>query len=226
LGIGGSSDMQSAIDTGAPVVKIVKPYRRTELIYKKIHDAEHRGCVAVGMDIDHFYGRLAPSGEVSLENLFSPHATQELRQLVASTKLPFIIKGVLSVSDAAKAAKLGASAIIVSNHGPSALQGSVPSVVALPKIAESIGNKITTLIDSGFQTGNDVLKALALGAKAAGFGRAIILAWAADGAKGVELLINQISNELRRTMAITGCSNLKTVSPSIIEQVHIDGLCY
>ena len=59
LGIGGSRILQSAIDTGAPVVKMVKPYRRAELIYEKVHDAESRGCVAVGMDIDHFYGVLS-----------------------------------------------------------------------------------------------------------------------------------------------------------------------
>ena len=56
LGLGGSAELQEAIGTGAPVIKIVKPYRRTEVIYEKVCDAEKRGCVAVGMDIDHFYG--------------------------------------------------------------------------------------------------------------------------------------------------------------------------
>ena len=58
LGIGGSKELQSAIDTGVPVVKIIKPYQNTALIFEKLQDAESRGCVAVGMDIDHFYGAL------------------------------------------------------------------------------------------------------------------------------------------------------------------------
>jgi len=218
LGIGGSNELQSAIDTGAPVVKMVKPYRRTELIYEKVRDAENRGCVAVGMDIDHFYGVLRGTRVMRTE-LFAPQSTGELRQLISQTKLPFIIKGVLSVADAEKAVELGASAIVVSNHGRSSIDFTIPSMLALPRIAESVGNKVAVLIDTGFKTGNDVLKALAFGAKGVGFASSMLLALAADGSAGVELLINQVTAELRRTMAATGCPDLAAISNSIITQM-------
>lgn len=221
LGIGGSHELQSAIETGASVVKMVKPYQRTELIYEKVRDAESRGCVAVGMDIDHFYGRLGAGGEVTRTELFGPQRTEELRQVISQTKLPFIIKGVLSVADAEQAVKLGASAIVVSNHGSGAIDFSVPSMIALPKIVERVGSKVTVLIDTGFETGNDVLKALAFGAKGVGFASPMILAWAADGSQGVEMLVNQITAELRRTMAATGCPNLSAIDRSIIVQLPL-----
>lgn len=220
LGIGSSNELQSAIDTGASVVKIVKPYRRTELIYEKVRDAENRGCVAVGMDIDFFYGTLRGTSVMNTE-VFSPQNTDELRQLISQTKLPFIIKGVLSIADAEKAVELGASAIVVSNHGRSSIDFAIPSMIALPRIAESVGDKVTVLIDTGFKTGNDVLKALAFGAKAVGFASSTVLAFAANGTTGVELLINQLTAELHRTMAATGCANLAAINNSIITQTPL-----
>jgi isopentenyl diphosphate isomerase/L-lactate dehydrogenase-like FMN-dependent dehydrogenase len=218
FGIGGAKVLQGAIDTGALVVKIVKPYRNTELIYGKVRDAERRGCVAVGMDIDHFYGVLSGTKVIRTE-IFGPQKTEELRQLISQTKLPFIIKGVLSITDAEKASQLGASAIIVSNHGRAAIDFTVPSMMALPNIVQSVGNKLTVLIDTGFKTGNDILKALALGARAVGFANSILLAFTADGAAGVELLVNLVTAELKRTMAATGCPNLEVINRSILSQV-------
>jgi len=215
LGIGGSKELQDAIDTGVPVVKMVKPYRRTELIYEKVRDAESHGCVAVGMDIDHFHGLLV-GDEIQRTELFAPQQTSELRQVFSQTKLPFIIKGVLSISDAQKAVDLGASAVVVSNHGPGSFSFSVPSMIALPRITDSVGKQVTVLIDSGFKTGNDVFKALAFGAKGVGFASSILLALAAQGSEGVELLINQITAELQRTMAGTGCPNLSAINREII----------
>jgi isopentenyl diphosphate isomerase/L-lactate dehydrogenase-like FMN-dependent dehydrogenase len=73
-------------------------------------------------------------------------------------------------------------------------------------------------VDTGFKTGNDILKALAFGAKAVGFASSLLLAFAADGSSGVELLINQMTAELRRTMAATGCANVSAISRSVISQ--------
>jgi len=215
LGIGGSNDLQRAIDTGAPVVKIVKPYRKTNLIFEKVREAEKVGCVAVGMDIDHFYGRLAVD-KPARTDAFAPQTTDIIKQAIYETNLPFIIKGVLSVVDATKAAGMGASAVVVSNHGRSAIDHSVPSMVALPRIVQSVGDQMMVLVDTGFKTGNDVLKAMAFGAKAVGFASSLVLAWAADGSDGVHMLIRQIASELKRTMAATGCSDLGQIDPSII----------
>jgi 4-hydroxymandelate oxidase len=219
VGIGGADALQKVIDTGAPVVKIVKPYRKTELIYDKVRDAEQRGCAAVGMDIDHFYGALRGT-RVLLSNEFGPQQTDELRQLISESKLPFVIKGVLSPVDAEKAVQLGATAIVVSNHGRSAIDFSLPSMIALPNIAESVGQKVTVLVDTGFQSGNDVLKALALGAKGVGFASSMLLAVAAGGEAEVENLLNLITAELRRTMAATGCPDLAAINRSILYEMR------
>jgi isopentenyl diphosphate isomerase/L-lactate dehydrogenase-like FMN-dependent dehydrogenase len=216
LGIGGSRELQQAIDTGAPVVKMVKPYRNTELIYEKVRESESRGCVAVGMDIDHFYGSLQKGDQVMRAETFGPQRTEEIRQVISQARLPFIIKGVLSVRDAQKAAELGASAIIVSNHGYAAIDFTVPSMMALPRVVDSVGEKVTVLVDTGFQTGNDVLKALAFGARAVGFAAPLLLAMGAGGADAVTLLLDKITEELRRTMAATGCPSLSAVNRSII----------
>ncbi len=214
-GIGGSELLQSAIDTGASVVKMVKPYRETELIYKKVQDAESRGCVAVGIDIDHFYG-IYRDGRSMRADTFSPKKTEEIRQAVSLTKLPFILKGVLSLSDAEKAIELGASAIIVSNHGMGSFDFGVPAVVALPAIAEAVGDRVTVLVDSGFRTGNDIFKGLALGARAVGFATSVLMASNAGGAEGVEQFIDFIAGELKRTLAICGCPDLAAINRSLL----------
>ncbi|MFC1917278.1 alpha-hydroxy acid oxidase [Chloroflexota bacterium] len=216
LGIGGSKELQGAIDTGAPVVKIIKPYRNTDVIYEKLRHAENRGCIAVGMDIDHFYGVQRIDGEVLRTGTFAPQRTEELRQLIAQSKLPFIIKGVLSLADAERAFQLGASTILVSNHGSGSLSFSVPSMIALPRIVEKYGDKLTVLVDTGFETGNDVFKGLALGAKGVGFGSSMVLAWAAGGSAMVERLVDELTAEFRRTMAATGCPNLAAINRSIV----------
>lgn len=90
---------------------------------------------------------------------FGPQDTDELRKLISQTKLPFIIKGVLSVGDADRAVGLGASAIVVSNHGSGSFDYTVPSLLALPDIVERVGDKVAILVDTGFENGNDVSKA-------------------------------------------------------------------
>jgi 4-hydroxymandelate oxidase len=222
-GVGGNVDLRAMIDAGAPVIKIIKPYRNPEVIYETLRNAESAGCFAVGMDIDHFHGMQRSTGEVRSTETYGPQKTEFMRQLIAQTKLPVIIKGVLSLTDAEKAVQLGASAILVSNHGSGSFQYGVPSLIALPRIAESYGSRITILVDTGFETGMDALKGLALGARGVGFGSAVTLAWAAEGAEGVSRLVRQLTAELRRTMAITGCANLAAVNRSIIVPLaHLD----
>ena len=209
LGIGGFDQLQHAVDTGAAVVKMVKPYRKTELIYKKVRDAEQRGCIAVGMDIDHFHGRLA-GDIVDKTDLFGPQNTKELRQIFSETKLPVIFKGVLSHHDAKRAADLGASAIMVSNHGNGSVAFSLPSVAALPGIAGKNSFR-HVFIDSGLKTGTDAFKTMAMGAHGAGFVTTMFYALEYGGSDGVKSLINTLTAELSRTMAVTGCSSIDDI---------------
>ncbi len=210
LGMCGTDMLQSCIDTGTPVVKIVKPYRNTDLMFERAKDAAERGCVAVGMDIDYSYGPYR-DGLARTPETYAPRKTSEIKEALTAAKLPFIIKGVLSVQDAVKAAEMGASAIIVSTHIWSSFDFGVPSIIALPKIVKAVGDKVTVLVDSGFRTGNDVFKARALGAKGVGFTTSLISASAAAGADGVEQLINFVNGELSRTMASCGYPTLSSI---------------
>ena len=215
LGIGGSELLQSAIDTGTPIVKMVKPYRDTNLIYQKVQDAQARGCVAVGIDVDHFHGGYR-DGRSRLTDTFAPKRTEEISQAISLTKLPFILKGILSTRDALRAEEIGASAIIVSNHGWGSFDFGVPSIMKLPEIAAAVGDKLIVLVDSGFRTGNDVFKGLALGAKGVGFATSILAASYAGGAEGVEQFFGFVNAELKRTMSITGSPNLATISREVL----------
>ena len=215
LGIGDSKILQSAIDTDTPVVKIVKPYRNTELIYQKVRDAESRGCVAVGIDIDHFYGMYS-DGKSDRAEIFAPKQIDEIRQAMSFTKLPFILKGVLSKTTTERAIEIGASAIVVSNHGVSSLDFGEPAVVALPNVVKTAGDKLIVLVDTGFRTGNDIFKGLALGAQGVGFATSVLMAASASGAESVEQFIGFVTAELKRTMAICGCSDLSAVNRSLL----------
>ena len=210
LGIGGSEELQKAIDTGVPVAKIVKPYRNTDLIFSKLEDARRRGCVAVGMDIDHFHGRLVGDA-VDLDDTFGPQTEETMRQAITATGLPFIIKGVLGVDDARKAVELGAAALLVSNHGRASVDCTLPSVVALPDIVAAVGSQVEVYVDTGFKTGNDIVKALALGAHAVGFASSVLLAWGAGREEGVHRFVEAVGAEMRRTMSALGCAGCDAV---------------
>jgi len=115
-----------------------------------------------------------------------------------------------------KTVEMGASAIIVSNHIWSGHVFSVPSIISLPKMVKAVGSRVTVLVDSGFRTGDDVFKALALGAKAVGFTTSVVSAACAGGARGVEQLVGFITAELKRTMATCGRSDLSAIDSSAL----------
>ncbi|NOD85425.1 MULTISPECIES: alpha-hydroxy acid oxidase [unclassified Ruegeria] len=120
-----------------------------------------------------------------------------------------ILKGILDAEDAKMAAKLGADAIVVSNHGGRQLDGALSSIRVLPEIMDAVGNDVEVHLDSGIRSGQDVLKALALGARGTYIGRAFIYGLGAMGQKGVTTALEVIQKELDTTMALCG---EKTVS--------------
>jgi L-lactate dehydrogenase (cytochrome) len=119
-----------------------------------------------------------------------------------------ILKGILDPDDARIAAKTGAAALVVSNHGGRQLDGAPSSIAALPKIADAVGSDIEVLFDGGVRSGQDVFRALAFGARACLSGRAYIYGLGAAGEAGVARAIEIIKNELDVTMALTGCKNV------------------
>ena len=127
-----------------------------------------------------------------------------------------VLKGVLDTEDAKRAAKTGASAIIVSNHGGRQLDGAPSSISALPKIADAVGGKVEVLFDGGVRSGQDVMRALALGARACMIGRAFVYGLGAGGEAGVARAIEIIRKELDVTMALTGVKRIKDIDRRVL----------
>jgi L-lactate dehydrogenase (cytochrome) len=127
-----------------------------------------------------------------------------------------IIKGILDVDDAKRAAKTGAAAIVVSNHGGRQLDGAPSSISMLPKIADAVGSEIEILFDGGVRSGQDVMRALALGAKGCLIGRAYIFGLGAGGQAGVARAIEIIRKELNVTMALTGVSSIAEIGRHVV----------
>ena len=133
-------------------------------------------------------------------------------------KGPMIIKGILDPQDAKDAVSFGADGIVVSNHGGRQLDGVLSTAKALPAIADSVGDDLTVLVDSGIRSGLDVVRMLALGAKGCLLGRSSAYALAADGQHGVENLLDIFSKEMRVAMTLTGVTSIDQIDRSTLTQ--------
>ena len=129
---------------------------------------------------------------------------------------PLILKGILDVEDAKIAAASGADAVVVSNHGGRQLDGAISSIRALPEVAAAVGDRIEVWFDGGIRSGQSLLKALALGARAVLLGRAFVYGLGAKGEAGVLEALQVIQKELDVTMALTGIRELRQASPAIL----------
>jgi L-lactate dehydrogenase (cytochrome) len=127
-----------------------------------------------------------------------------------------IIKGVLDVEDAKLAAKTGAAALVVSNHGGRQLDGAPSSISALPKIVDAVGSEIEVMFDGGIRSGQDVMRALALGARSCMLGRAYLYGLGAGGEAGVAQAIEIIAKELDVTMALTGTRRIADIGRQVL----------
>ena len=130
---------------------------------------------------------------------------------------PLIIKGVLTPEDARDAARFGAEAIVVSNHGGRQLDGAASTARALPKIRDAIGDDLMIFADSGVRSGLDVVRMLALGAKGVLLGRAQAFALAARGERGVREMLEMIAQEMRVVMTLAGVSAVERIDASILD---------
>jgi (S)-mandelate dehydrogenase len=119
-----------------------------------------------------------------------------------------VLKGILSVDDARRAAEIGADGIVLSNHGGRQLDSCVSGVELLPAVSAEVGGKLCLLVDGGFQRGSDVLKAIALGAHGVMIGRATLYGLAAGGRAGVTHALGLLRTEMERTLTLLGCRSL------------------
>jgi isopentenyl diphosphate isomerase/L-lactate dehydrogenase-like FMN-dependent dehydrogenase len=146
-------------------------------------------------------------------SLFDPRANwDDVARIREQWKGPLAIKGILHPADAAKAVDLGADAIIVSNHGGRQLDHSPPALIALPDIATAVNGRAEIILDGGVRRGTDILKAIALGATAAGSGRSFLWGLSAGGEAGVERVIAIFRQEMDNAMALLGTPDVSSVT--------------
>lgn len=201
-------------DTGAKTVRIVKPYADNGKVKDQMQYAESVGAFGIGMDIDHIFGH--EGLDVVVGEKMAEQTMDMLRSYVELTKLPFVVKGVLSVLDAVKCAEIGAKAIIISHHH-GRLPYAVPPMMILPEIKEALKDTdVKIIVDCGIATGADVFKALALGADAAAVGRSMLPSLEKNGSEGVSEFIRYTANELRYIMSFTGFSKVDEINDSVL----------
>ena len=212
-GMGATAELEAMCRTGAQVIKIIKPYTDRGVIREKIRHAESCGALAVGIDIDHAFRR---GGYDEIEGMtMRPMTTAEIAELAAMTRLPFVIKGVLSVQDARKCQDAGVQGMVISHHN-GRVDTAVPPLMMLPAIREATEGKIPLFVDCSMQSGLDVFKALALGASACCVGRPLMPALRESGAEGVQKVIEGITADLAYTMAMTASPDVKSIDPGIV----------
>jgi isopentenyl diphosphate isomerase/L-lactate dehydrogenase-like FMN-dependent dehydrogenase len=148
---------------------------------------------------------------------------RDLEWLRSISALPLVVKGVLTSEDALLAAEHGAAGVIVSNHGGRQLDGVPATLDVLPEVVEAVGERVEVLVDGGIRRGTDVLKALALGARAAMAGRAVLWGLAAGGEDGVVRVLELLRDEIASGLMLLGCprpedvtrAHLRTTGPSV-----------
>ena len=209
------SGIKAAKENNGASIAIIKP-RTQDMIKGHLRTAEEAGLLATGMDVD-------GAGLVTMAmkgQPVGPKTPAELHEVIAATRLPFIVKGVMTVDEAETAVAAGAAAIVVSNHGGRVLDFTPGAAEVLPAIAARVKGKVIIFADGGVRSGADVLKLLALGADAVLVGRPMVVAAFGGGREGVALVLNQLKNELLQAMLLTGTADVKQVPATIL---HSDG---
>ena len=206
------SGLDAIKDNNGKGIAIIKP-RDNKKIIENIKKAEQSGALAVGIDID-------GAGLVTMALLgqpVGPKSKEDLIEIVKSTTLPVILKGIMSVEEAQLAVEVGAKAIVVSNHGGRVLDDALSSVDVLPEITQAVKGKTIIMADGSVRDGKDIFKYIALGADYVLSARPLI--WGAIGAgeEGVTKYINQMKNGLYQTMILTGANDIKSIDNKMIK---------
>lgn len=213
-GMGDEAELDRILETGAKTIKIVKPYDDEARVLRKIDHAERSGCLAVGMDLDHSFNHRGEYDNV-LGFPMRPRGMEEIKGYVKRTRLPFVIKGVLSAREAEKCLEAGVQGIVVSHHH-GILPFAVPPLMVLPEIVAVVKGRIPVFVDCGFQTGMDAFKALALGATAISAGRVVMGPLAQEGPDGVKRVIRTMTEELAAAMARTASPDISHIDPKLL----------
>jgi len=196
------------------------------LLGRRERDAHNRfelpeGLALANLDSPEMRKLSSAPAESGLANYFAEMLDQsltwaDLEWLRSVTRLPVLVKGVVRGDDAKRAVEAGVSGIIVSNHGGRQLDTSMASIDALPEVVEAVAGAIDVLMDGGVRRGTDILKALALGAKAVCVGRPVLWGLAVDGEEGVRDVLRILIEEFDLAMALAGCASVDDITRDLI----------
>lgn len=196
---------------GGKGIPTVKPWDMNTL-REKLSMIQDSGSFAVAMDID-------AAGLPFLKNLTPPagsKSVEELQEIVREAKVPFILKGIMTVKGALKAKEAGAAAIVVSNHGGRVLDQCPATAEVLADIVDAVGKDMKIFVDGGIRSGVDIFKALALGADAVLIGRPYVTAVYGGAGEGVAAYTEKLASELKDTMAMCGVHSLEDISRDMV----------
>lgn len=216
VGMEPDEEYASIAAEGAETVRIIKPFMDHDEILKQIAFAKSQNAFAVGVDIDHVFGKNGKYDVVDGIQL-GPVTLEDLKTYVsAAGDTPFIAKGVLSVQDARKCEQAGCAGIFVSHHH-GRLPFGIPPVMALQEIRKAMPDTKTKIFaDCSIETGYDAFKALALGADAVSVGRGILPGLLKEGSEGVVVKVTRMNEELSEMMGYTGIGDLSRMDSSVI----------
>ena len=206
-----SDSLRHSANAGGVSMPILNP-NSDEEIREKIDLANEAGVFALGIVVDsaglpHLRQKGISAGFKSVE---------QLRALRERSRVPFVVKGIMTAQSALKAVEAGADAIIVSNHGGRVLPFTPATAEVLPEIASAVKGKVKIIVDGGIRTGMDMFKALALGADAVMICRPVLVSWYGAGQQGIELLVNKLRAELVDTMYMCSARKLGDISRDMI----------
>lgn len=192
-------------------IPTIKPWNQ-ETITEKMALVKESGAFAVAMDID-------AAGLPFLKNLNPPagaKSVEEMRAIISSVDIPFIIKGIMTVEGAIKAREAGAAGIVVSNHGGRVLDQCPATAEVLKEIADAVKGSMKIFVDGGIRSGVDVFKALAMGADAVIIARPYVTSVYGGGEEGIKIYTDKIGAELADTMAMCGANKLSDINEKMV----------
>lgn len=219
VGHGSFEEFDQICATGAKSIRIIKPFEDHDLVFQTIERCEKAGAFAVGMDIDHIY-----TGKGTYDNVdkipLSSKTTADLKSFVEATKLPFIVKGVLSVEDAEAALEAGAAGIFVSHHH-GLYNFITPPAMMLPEIVRAVHGRVPVFIDGNIESGYDAFKGLALGADFVSVGRPLLKPVKKEGKDGVATWLSNTNDQLKGVMSRSCCTKVDEIGLScLIKRDH------
>ena len=222
VGMEPDEEYESIASIGAETVRIIKPFADHEEIISQIRFAKEHGAFAVGVDIDHVFGK---NGKYDIVDgiPLGPVMSEDLKAYVKEAgDTPFIAKGLLSVSDAMKCEEAGCAGIFISHHH-GRLPFGIPPAIALQEIRKAMpGTRMCLFADCGIDNGYDAFKLLALGADAVSVGRGILPGLLKEGKEGVIKKVTRMNEELKELMGYTGASSLEEMNAAVL----LDGSTY